>query len=368
MSRGLRRELAFLAGAGSLALLAKRERGFAALLGLGALALAAFPGGYSFRNRAVVITGGSRGLGLALGEEFLRAGARVALLARDSDELDQARALLQERVTGGEVITLTCDVTQRAELARSFEQVQGVFGEIDILVNNAGAITVGPFETMDRDDFAGVLELQVHSIVNAVQVLLPQLRSGRGRVVNICSIGGKVPVPHMSSYCAAKFALAGLSASLHAELGAQGVAVTTVFPGLMRTGSVIQAVVKGDHEKEFAWFAAGDSIPILSVSARYAARRILAGIRDGDAEVVFPATSRLAELARANFPELFAFALREAARFFPQGTSTERQTGAESRNWLHAQPWFGPLRLMSEKAQKDYNQTERFDPDFNLGL
>jgi short-subunit dehydrogenase len=367
MSRGLRRELAVLAGAGSLALFARRDKVAGVLLGLGALALAAFPGGYSFRNRAVVITGGSRGLGLALAEEFVRAGARVALLARDSDELDQARALLLERVTG-EIITLSCDVTQRAELARAFEQVEGVFGEIDILVNNAGAITVGPFETMDRDDFAGVLELQVHSIVNSVQLLLPQLRQSRGRVVNICSIGGKVPVPHMSSYCAAKFALAGLSATLHAELGAQGVTVTTVFPGLMRTGSVIQAVVKGDHEKEFAWFAAGDSIPLVSVSARYAARRILSGIRDGDAEVVFPITMRLAELARGAFPELFALALREAARFFPQGDSTERRTGAESRNWLHAQPWFGPLRFLSEKAQKEYNQTERFDPDFNLGL
>jgi short-subunit dehydrogenase len=367
MSRGLRRELAFLTGAASLAFLARRNRTAAALLGLGAAALAIFPGGYSFRNRSVVITGGSRGLGLALAEEFLRSGARVALLARDSDELDQARALLLERVTG-EIITLSCDVTQRTELARAFEQIEGVFGGVDILVNNAGVITVGPFETMDRDDFNGVLELQVHSIANTVQLLLPQLRQSRGRIVNICSIGGKVPVPHMSSYCAAKFALAGLSASLHAELGAQGVTVTTVFPGLMRTGSVIQAVVKGDHEKEFAWFAAGDSAPILSVSAQYAARRILAGIRDGDAEVVFPVTMRLAELARSAFPELFALTMREAARFFPEGSSTERRTGAESRNWLHAQPWFGPLRLLSEKAQKDYNQTERFDPDFNLGL
>ena len=366
MSRGVRRELALLAGAGALALFG-RNRPIAAVVGLGALALAAFPGGYSFRNRAVVITGGSRGLGLALGEEFLRAGARVALLARDSDELDNARALLQERVTG-EVITLTCDVTKREELAQAFERVQGVFGAVDILVNNAGAITVGPFETMDRGDFSGVLELQVHSIVNSAQLLLPQLRNARGRVVNICSIGGKVPIPHMSSYCAAKFALAGLSASLHAELGAQGVGVTTVFPGLMRTGSPIQAVIKGDHEKEFAWFAAGDSLPLLSVSARHAARRILAGIRDGDAEVVFPFPMKFAELAKAAFPELFALTLREAARFFPQGSSTERRTGAESRNWLHAQPWFGPLRLASEKAQKDYNQTERFDPDFNLGL
>ena len=70
-------------------------------------------------------------------------------------------------------------------------------------------------------------------------------------------------------------------------------------------------------------------MPILSVSAHYAARRILAGIRDGDAEVVFPVTMRLAELARSAFPELFALTMREAARFFPQGNSTERRTGAE---------------------------------------
>jgi hypothetical protein len=91
-------------------------------------------------------------------------------------------------------------------------------------------------------------------------------------------------------------------------------------------------------------------------------------VRGGDAEVVFPVTSRLAELARGNFPELFALAMREAARFFPQSESTERRTGAESRHWLHAQPWFGPLRFLSEKAQKDYNQTDKFDPDFNLGV
>jgi short-subunit dehydrogenase len=368
MSRGVRRELALLTGLTSLALLARRERTLGAVLGLGALALHFFPGTYSFRNRAVVITGGSRGLGLALAEEFLRAGARVALLARDSDELDRARALVLEKVAG-DIITLSCDVTKHAELARSLEQVQGVFGAIDILVNNAGIMTVGPFESMERPDFAGLLELQVHSIVDAVQLLLPQFRAnGGGRIVNICSIGGQIAVPHMSAYCAAKFALAGLSASLNAELARYGVNVTTVFPGLMRTGSTGQVTVKGDHEKEFAWFAAGAGVPGLSVSARYAARKILAGVRGGDSQVVFPSTSRLAHLAQANFPELFALVLQQAARFFPHGQSTEGRTGAESRTWLQNQPWFGPLRLLSEKAEKEYNQTDKFDPDFTMGV
>jgi short-subunit dehydrogenase len=368
MNRGVRRELALLTGLTSLALLARRERTWGAVLGLGAIALQFFPVNYSFRNRAVVITGGSRGLGLALAEEFLRHGARVALLARDSDELDRARALVQERVSG-EIITLNCDVTKRTELARALEQIDGVFGTVDILVNNAGAITVGPFESMERPDFASLLELQVHAIVDAVQLVLPRFRqNGGGRIVNICSVGGKIAIPHMAAYCAAKFALAGLSASLNAELGVYGVNVTTVFPGLMRTGSPMQAVVKGDHEKEFAWFAAGDVVPGLSVSARYAAKKILAGVRGGDSQVIFPSTSQLAVLAQANFPELFALVLRQAARFFPQGQSTERKTGAESRTWLQNQPWFGPLRLLSEKAEKDYNQSEKFDPDFTMGM
>jgi short-subunit dehydrogenase len=368
MSRGIRRELAFLTGLTSLALLTKRKKTWAAALGLGAAALHFFPGDYSFRNRAIVITGGSRGLGLALAEEFLRAGARVALLARDSDELDRARALAQERVSG-EIITLSCDVTKRPELARALEQIEGVFGTVDILVNNAGAITVGPFESMERPDFASLLELQVHAIVDAVQLVLPRFRqNGAGRIVNICSVGGRIAVPHMAAYCAAKFALAGLSASLNAELSVSGVTVTTVFPGLMRTGSPMQAVVKGDHEKEFAWFAAGDVVPGLSVSARYAAKKILAGVRGADSQVIFPSTSQLAVLAQANFPELFALVLRQAARFFPQGQSTERRTGAESRTWLQNQPWFGPLRLLSEKAEKDYNQSEKFDPDFTMGM
>ena len=267
------------------------------------------------------------------------------------------------------VITLSCDVTQRAELARALEQIQGVFGAIDILVNNAGVITVGPFETLDRDDFAGVLELQVHSVVNAVQLVLPQLRqNGGGRIVNICSIGGKVPVPHMASYCAAKFALAGLSASLHAELGAQGVPRHHGFPRPHAHRLDHPGRDQGRPRKGIRLVRRGRLHAAALGLGGFRSPANPRGIRGGDAEVVFPATSRLAELARANFPELFALTMREAARFFPQSNSTERRTGAESRNWLHAQPWFGPLRLLSEKAQKDYNQTEKFDPDFNLGV
>jgi short-subunit dehydrogenase len=369
MNRGVRKELALLTGLASAGCLLLRKKKWARALALGAAALHFFPSlSYSLRNRAVVITGSSRGLGLALAEEFLRHGARVALLARDADELDRAQELLQQRVPG-QIFTLSCDVTKPEEVRRAFEQIEGFFGRIDVLVNNAGSILIGPLESMERADFDALLDLQVHAIFETTQAVLPGFRqAGGGRVVNICSIGGKIALPHMSTYCAAKFALAGLSSVMAAELARQNVVVTTVFPGMMRVGSQMQAVFKGDHEKEYAWFALGDMIPGASVSAEYAAGKIVAAVRAGDAQVIFPTTAKLAAISAAVFPELHALALRTAARFFPQGQSSQRRTGAESSQWLEDQPWYSLFRPAAEAAQEKSNQRARADAGFNLGL
>ena len=364
MNRGIRRELAFLAGVASAGCWLLKRKQLAKVLAASAAALHFCPSvTYSFRNRAVVITGSSRGLGLALAEQFLREGARVALIARNSEELDRAQALLLERVSG-QIFTLSCDVTQPTEIKRAFELIEGVFGRIDILVNNAGAILIGPLEAMERSDFDAMLDLQVHAIIETTHAVLPTFRqSGGGRIANICSIGGKIAVPHMSTYCAAKFALAGLSSVMAAELAAENIAITTVFPGMMRVGSTVQAVIKGDHEKEYAWFALGNAIPGLSVSASHAAREILKGIRAGDAQVIFPTTSKLAVFAQSNFPELFAFVLRRAARFFPKGKSMERHTGAESKGWLENQSWYSLVGPTLESAQDENNQGEKVGAD-----
>ena len=218
-------------------------------------------------------------------------------------------------------------------------------------------------------DFSSLLELQLHAVVNVTQNLVSSVgKPAGGRIANICSIGGKIAVPHMSSYCAAKFALAGLSQTLACELKRDGIIVTTVFPGLMRTGSPIQAVIKGDHESEYAWFALGDTVPGLSVSAEYAAKRILEAVRNGDNELVFPSTMKLAALAQSQFPELFAFAMQAAASFFPEGQSEVRQTGAQSKGWLEQQSWYSPFRPLMEESKAKLNQVEKSDAGFNLGL
>ncbi len=135
-------------------------------------------------------------------------------------------------------------------------QVVDHHGRLDVLINCAGIIQVGPMEHMTLDDYEAAMNVHFRGPLHTMLAALPYMRRQHGgRVVNIASIGGKVPVPHLAPYAASKFALVGLSSSLHAELASSDILITTVSPGLMRTGSPINASMKGQHEAEFAWFA-----------------------------------------------------------------------------------------------------------------
>jgi short-subunit dehydrogenase len=115
---------------------------------------------------------------------------------------------------------------------------------------------------------------------------LPVMREqSHGRIVTITSLGGKIAVPHLVPYCAAKFAAVGFSEGLRAELGRDPVTVTTVVPGLMRTGSHVQALFTGQADKEFTWFSLGASLPLVSMDAERAARQIVEGVRRRGAEI-----------------------------------------------------------------------------------
>lgn len=370
MNRGLRNELSVIAGLAALILWMARYRSLAAILGLGIVGLRVAPSKtYAFATRTALITGGSRGLGLALAERLLREGARVILLARDVDELARAKVRLETLIPDGQVLTIPCDVSKILELEQAFIQAEAWGGRLDLLVNNAGSISVGPFETMDDVDFEAQMDLQVYAVIHAVRLALPIFRrQGEGRILNICSIGGDLPVPHMSAYCVPKFALAGLSETLGAELASDNIKVTTAFPGLMRTGSPVQAVFKGNHELEYGWFATGDVLPGLSVSAGSAARKILDAVRNGDTQARFPMITRTGILGHAAFPELYAFIMRQTARLMPKGESRLRKTGAASRTWLESRRWYKKLSAREAAAEASLNQMGKYDAEFNLGL
>src|SRR5437879_7816866 len=122
---------------------------------------------------------------------------------------------------------------------------------------------MGPIESMNTEYFEEAMLTHFWGPLYSILAVLPEMKAQRrGRIVNISSIGGKISVPHMVPYSASKFALAGLSEGLRAELARHNIVVTTVFPGLMRTGSPVNAMFKGQRPQEYAWFAISDSLPL----------------------------------------------------------------------------------------------------------
>ncbi len=261
-------------------------------------------------GQVVLITGGSRGLGLALAHEFGRHGCRLALCARDAEEL--ARAKEELAMKGYEVYTFVCDLTDTAQVQRLIAETTAHYGQVDVLVNNAGVIEVGPVQNMQRRDFEDAMNIDFWGVLDTILIVLPQMQARHsGRIVNITSIGGKVAFPHLLPYAAAKFAATGLSEGLHSELKREGITVTTIVPGLLRTGSYFNALFKGNKTGEFAWFSIGDNLPGGSISAERAAREIVAATRRGEAERILsvPASllSRLNGLAPSTTAHLLTF-------------------------------------------------------------
>jgi NAD(P)-dependent dehydrogenase (short-subunit alcohol dehydrogenase family) len=297
---------------------------------------------YDLNLKTVLITGGSRGLGLVMAREFAREGARLALCARDDEELERARIDLDS--FGTDVMVFRCDVRNRQEVADMIAAVTNRFGQIDVLVNNAGVIQVGPIEVMTHEDFDLAMQAHFWGPLNTILAVLPSMRQRRqGRIVNISSIGGKVSVPHLVPYSASKFALVGLSKGLRTELMKDGISVTTVCPGLMRTGSPRNADFKGQHRFEYAWFSISDALPLLTVSAENAARQIVRATRRGQAELVISIPAKVAVLFDALFPEAMSQVLATVNQFLPgpgsAGTETVKgrdSTSSWSPSWLTA--------------------------------
>ena len=277
----------------------------------------------SFAGRVVVITGGSRGLGLVMARLFVDEGARVVLLARDPGELARAREELEARGRG-EVMTLRCDVRRRADVRAAVDAILDTWRTVDVLINNAGVIQVGPLEHMDHEDFENAMATHFSGPLHLVLEVTPVMRHRRfGRIVNISSIGGRIAVPHMAPYTASKFALVGLSDGIRAELDPYGIRVTTVAPGLMRTGSPINAQFKGNHEAEYAWFKVSSSLPGVTIAAERAARKIVEACRYGDPALTITPHAKLAAAANAVVPGTFARAAMLVTRALPSGTGVQ---------------------------------------------
>ena len=291
---------------------------------------------YDFTDRVCVIAGGSRGLGLVIARQLARQGAHIVLLARDRERLDRAVEQLEHPHRH---LSIACDVTNRNDVDLAVSEILSQMGAIDVLFNVAGVVQVGPFEHMTIDDFHEAMDVHTYGPLHTILAVVPHMRrQGGGRIVNISSIGGKVSFPHMLPYVTSKHALVGLSEGLRHELRKDGIIVTTVCPGLMRTGSPPNALFKGRYRKEYAWFAISDSLPLVSKNAERAAAQIIDACRYGKSNLTITVQAKLAAIMVELFPGVAARALSAVNRFVlpapdPHANGA-RHPGHESQSFL----------------------------------
>lgn len=291
---------------------------------------------YNLVHRNALVTGGSRGLGLEIARVLVERGASVAIVARDQAEIERALGDLRSRAKRkNRVVGVVSDLTNSEGIEEMLGTVQLKLGPIDVLVNNAGMIQVGPLDTMTVDDFENEMKLHFSAPLRTMLGVRDGMRRrGGGRIANIVSLGGAVPVPLLLPYSASKFALMGLSQGMHTELARDGIAVSTIVPGLMRTGSPLNAEFKGHHELEHSGFALFDSMPFLSMPSDKAARQIVAAIEYGTPYKVLGVPAKVATLMNAIFPNLVARGLKLINSFVPNSHDQTTKLGRDAQTWV----------------------------------
>jgi NAD(P)-dependent dehydrogenase (short-subunit alcohol dehydrogenase family) len=314
----------------------------------------------AFDGQVVVITGGSCGLGLEIARLFAQEGARLALLAREAEELRQAEQELL--AADAEIMVLPCDIRDQGQVDAALDRIVRRYGRLDLLVNCAGIIQVAPMQHMQLEDYQEAMDVHFWGPFYTIQKALEFMRrQKRGRIINISSIGGEVAVPHLLPYSASKFALVGLSDGMRAELAREGIQVTTVTPGLMRTGSHVNALFKGRHRLEYAWFSIMDALPVASTDSRRAARQVVEAARYGDPYLVITFQAKLLVFLRGAFPGLIAAGMKMMNLLLPR---PEKQWGDLVRSGWDSQSRWSPsfLTVLSDKAVVRNNELRGHAP------
>jgi short-subunit dehydrogenase len=247
-----------------------------------------------FNGRVAIVTGASSGIGTGLAQELARRGARVALVARRRDRLEQVAAGIE--AAGGTALVVPCDVEQRDAVEAAARAVIERFGRIDLLVNNAGYNRHVLFKDHDVADVERMMRVNYLSVVYWIKAALPAMRAqGSGWIVNLSSVAGKLGQPDEAAYAATKFAVAGLSESISYEFDPLGIHVMCVHPALVRTEMFDEATMA--------------RLPASVQSSFISVEKFCAGVLDalarGAYEVTVPRHVGIGYLARLVAPSFF---------------------------------------------------------------
>lgn len=309
------------------------------------------------------VAGGSRGLGLLIAREFGARGYRLVVCSRDADNLARASADLEG--CGYSVTTRVCDVSDGDAVEALVEEVEASLGPVEVMICVAGVIQVGPLAALGRRHFTEAIGIMLWGPINtALAVQARMVARGHGRIGIVSSIGGLVSVPHLLPYSTAKFGATGFAQGLRTELAGTGVTVTTIAPGLLRTGSHVMATFVGNQPAEYSWFAAGDGLPLLSMDAERAAARIVGRVLSGRAIVVLTPVAKVAMRVHGVAPALTSAGLELAARLLPGAPGARSpDAGLTIEGWQAARR-LSPraaavvrrLTTLTSRAARRYNQ------------
>lgn len=253
-----------------------------------------------FQGKTVLISGGSTGLGFALAKRLLSYGANVSVCGRDENKLKDFKNQLV--LYTNSLHTFQCDVASRDKVKSWVSSTLTRFGKMDILINNAGILTVGPFESQGSSLYKESLDIMFWGHFNTTQEVISHLQGGQ--IVNIISVGGKISIPHMSSYSVAKAAAGAYSEGLGIELSKHGINVTTVYPWLLRTGSYVNGFYPQGDVNEFRAFSLGSALPGISLNVDAAVTEILIAIRNKKARSYIGSLAPLVVQVNETFPGL----------------------------------------------------------------
>ena len=259
------------------------------------------------RDRVVVLTGASSGIGRELARLLARRGARLGLCARRLERLEELREEIQAG-GGGVPLVVRCDVGDPQQVEALRMRVEEEFGTVDVLINNAGRGAFRPFELLDSAEAREVVETNLLGVIYCTRAFLPgMLARGKGSLVFISSVLGELPAPEHAVYGATKFAVNGLAESLQYELEPRGIRVTLIEPGLVMSEF---AGVSGTPLKRF------EQVPYKSAAA--VAGEIVRAVEGERRRYVADLGSRLAIGFRRYFPRvarpIFARVIRRMYR------------------------------------------------------
>ena len=197
----------------------------------------------------VLITGASQGIGKATALLFARQGYDLVLAARQPDRLEAIAS--EVRSFGRNALAVPTDVRDFEQVNTLVEKTLEYYGTLDVLINNAGVYLLGSVETFSLSDWHQAMDTNFWGYVHTLHSLLPHfLERGKGTIVNVSSIGGKVPIPYQVPYTASKYAVTGLTQSLHAELEPKGIKVCGVYPNFISTDLMERAIFRGKDEQD----------------------------------------------------------------------------------------------------------------------